>query len=59
MEKAEHLDYTLGDRVRHIKFGEGKVLEIIDGERDFEVKVHFDKGGIKKMYAGFAKLKKL
>lgn len=59
VEKAEHLDYTLGDRVRHIKFGEGKVLEIIDGERDFEVKVHFDKGGIKKMYAGFAKLKKL
>ena len=59
VEKAKSLDYNIGDTVKHIKFGTGKVLEIVDGEKDFEVKVNFDKFGIKKMYAGFAKLVKI
>ena len=57
--KADTLDYTRGDRVRHIKFGEGTVLEIADGGRDYEVTVDFDKAGVRKMFAGFAKLKKI
>lgn len=57
--KAEALDYGVGDRVLHIKFGEGTVLDITEGGRDYEVKVDFDKGGIKKMFASFAKLKKV
>ena len=41
--KADSLDYTVGDTVSHIKFGQGTVLEIQDGGRDFEVKVDFEK----------------
>ncbi|MBE5922603.1 MAG: DNA helicase PcrA [Lachnospiraceae bacterium] len=57
--KADRLEYAEGDRVKHIKFGEGTVLSIVDGGRDFEVTVEFDKAGQKKMMAGFAKLKKI
>ena len=57
--KAASLDYEVGDTVRHIKFGVGIVKDIVDGGRDYEVTVDFDKVGIKKMFAGFAKLKKL
>ncbi len=53
------LDYREGDRVRHIKFGEGKVISIIAGGRDYEVTVDFDRFGPKKMFAAFAKLKKV
>jgi uvrD/REP helicase len=59
VERQKSLDYAVGDTVKHIKFGIGKVLEIVDGEKDFEVKVNFEKFGIKKMYAGFAKLIKI
>lgn len=57
VEKAASLSYKEGDRVSHVKFGEGEVLEIKDGGRDFEVTVRFDRAGIKKMFASFAKLK--
>ena len=53
------LDYQEGDRVRHIKYGEGTVLKIEPGPRDFQVTVNFDTAGNKVMYAAFAKLKKL
>lgn len=54
--KAEHLDYAVGDRVRHVKFGVGIVTEIKDGGKDYEVTVNFDKYGVKRMFASFAKL---
>ena len=57
--KADSLDYGVGDTVRHIKFGVGIVKNIVEGGRDYEVTVDFDKTGVKKMFAGFAKLKKL
>lgn len=53
------LDYGEGDRVKHIKFGEGTVVQINDGGRDFEVTVEFDTAGRKKMFASFAKLQKV
>ena len=53
------LSYVVGDRVRHIKFGDGEVMAIVEGGRDFEVTVDFDKVGTKKMFASFAKLKKI
>ena len=59
VEKAGSLDYGVGDTVKHIKFGVGIVESITDGGRDFEVTVNFDKCGVKKMFAGFAKLKKI
>ena len=59
VKKSEGLDYVVGDRVRHVKFGEGTVKGIVEGGRDFEVTVDFDRVGIKKMFASFAKLVKL
>ncbi len=53
------LDYDVGDRVRHVKFGDGTVTRIVKGGRDFEVTVDFDKAGTKKMFAAFAKLVKI
>ena len=53
------LDYQVGDRVKHIKFGVGTVQEITKGGRDFEVAVEFDRVGRKKMFASFAILKKV
>ena len=53
------LDYAVGDRVRHIKYGEGTVLNIAREPRDYKVTVAFDQAGQKIMYASFAKLKPL
>ena len=57
--KEKGLDYTVGDRVRHLKFGEGIVENIAEGGRDYEVTVEFDTAGRKKMFASFAKLVKV
>ena len=57
--KADSLDYGVGDTVRHVKFGVGIVKDIVEGGRDYEVTVDFDRAGVKKMFAGFAKLKKI
>lgn len=51
--------YDVGDRVRHMKFGEGLVTAITEGGRDYEVTVEFDNFGVKKMFAAFAKLQKI
>lgn len=51
--------YDVGDRVRHMKFGEGLVTAITEGGRDYEVTVEFDRFGVKKMFAAFAKLQKM
>ncbi len=59
VQKPAALDYGVGDRVRHIKFGEGTVESVKDGAKDFEVSVNFDKAGVKKMFASFAKLQKV
>ena len=53
------LDYAVGDTVSHLKFGTGVVKQIIDGGRDYEITVDFSGVGVKKMFASFAKLKKL
>ncbi|NBH15279.1 DNA helicase PcrA [Lachnospiraceae bacterium] len=53
------LEYVSGDRVKHGKFGEGTVMQIVEGGRDYEVTVQFDRVGMKKMFASFAKLKKV
>lgn len=59
VKKAQGLDYVVGDTVKHIKFGAGVVTDITEGGRDYEVTVNFDKVGVKKMFASFAKLKKI
>ena len=52
-------DYDIGHRVKHIKFGEGTVMDIEPGARDFKITVDFDDAGVKVMYAAFAKLQKI
>ena len=57
--KEKGLDYAVGDRVSHVKFGEGTVQAITDGKRDYEVTIEFDSVGVRKMFAAFAKLQKV
>jgi DNA helicase-2/ATP-dependent DNA helicase PcrA len=57
--KQESLQYGVGDTISHVKFGKGTVTEIVSGGRDYEVTVDFEKCGTKKMFASFAKLKKV
>ena len=59
VKKAERLDYAEGDRVRHVKFGVGVVTRIADGGKDYEVTVDFEKAGTKRMFASFAKLRRV
>lgn len=58
-KKSEGLSYGVGDRVRHVKFGDGTVTEIKEGGRDYEVTVQFDTAGVRKVFALFAKLIKI
>lgn len=53
------LEYEVGDSVKHMKFGVGKVLSIENAGRDYEVLVNFEAAGQKRMFASFAKLKKV
>ncbi len=53
------LDYSVGDRVKHIKYGEGIVQKIEEEVKDSKVTVEFEKFGVKIMYATFAKLQKM
>ena len=57
--KKGELNYQVGDTVSHVKFGTGIVEKIVDGGRDYEVTVNFEKYGVKKMFAAFAKLAKV
>ena len=49
----------MGDTVRHVKFGVGVVQDIVEGGKDYEVTVDFEQAGVKRMFASFAKLKKI
>ncbi len=59
VNREPQIDYQEGDRVRHMKYGAGTVVSLVQGGRDYEVTVDFDRCGIRKMFASFAKLKKL
>ena len=59
MPEKVDLDYTVGDTVKHIKFGKGVVTELIQGGNDYEVTVDFESAGEKKMFASLARLRKI
>ena len=59
MQSCEEPQYGVGDRVRHVKYGDGTVLDIVKEPRDYKVTVDFDGAGQKIMYASFAKLKNI
>lgn len=52
-------DYGVGDRVSHVKFGEGTVIKIEPADKDKKVSVQFDTAGMRVMYASFARLTKV
>lgn len=58
VERME-IDYGVGDTVEHVKFGTGVVTALVTGGKDYEVTVDFEKAGVKRMFASFAKLKKV
>ena len=53
--------YLRGKKLELLSFGlgNGTVTAIVDGGKDYEVTVDFEKAGVKKMFASFAKLKKI
>ena len=53
------LDYTVGDTVKHIKFGIGHVTDMAPAGADYEVTVDFQNVGTKKLMSKFANLKKI
>ena len=53
------LSYGVGDRVRHIKYGDGTVQKVENDVRDYKITVAFDGAGQKIMYAAFAKVQKI
>ena len=52
---SDELPFDLGDRVRTAAFGEGEIVDI-DG---LAVTIKFDRGGVKKLNAEYARLEKL
>lgn len=58
VERIE-IDYAVGDTVEHVKFGIGVVTALVSGGKDYEVTVDFEKAGVKRMFASFAKLRKV
>lgn len=56
---ASSIDYAVGDRVSHMRFGEGTVTDLKEVSGDYQVNVAFDNNVNRKMMASFAKLKKI
>ena len=56
---TQTINYSVGDRVSHMRFGEGIVREMKEMNGDYQVTVTFDGDINRKMMASFAKLKKL
>ena len=59
MDAGTEINYGPGDRVKHVKYGEGTVKAVQKEPRDYKVTVEFDLAGQKIMYASFAKLKRV
>ena len=51
--------YTLGENVRHTKFGTGVIIEAIDKGVSARLTINFGANGIKELDTAFAKLEKL
>ena len=58
-DSSNGLGYEVGDNVKHMKIGVGQVICIEKGKKDFEVTVNFGAAGQKRMFASFAKLKRV
>lgn len=57
--KNVSLNFTVGDQVKHIKFGIGQVKDMMPAGADYEITVDFINAGTKKLMSKFANLKKI
>ena len=57
--KNVSLDFTVGDNVKHIKFGIGQVKDMTPAGADYEITVDFVNAGTKKLMSKFANLKRV
>ncbi len=57
VNKSDAAVFHVGDRVNHIKFGEGTVTDVKERPRDYEVTVDFDSVGTRRILASFLKSK--
>ena len=55
-DTAESLNFKTNDRVRHEKFGDGEILDIIDGNI---LKIRFDSVGVKMLSLAYANVEKV
>lgn len=58
-KKDEPFTLKAGDRVRHYKFGDGKILSVTPMGGDHLVQIAFDSGSTKKLMASYIKLEKI
>jgi DNA helicase II / ATP-dependent DNA helicase PcrA len=56
---SEHLELSVGDQVRHERFGSGTVVSVEGEAPNTTASVNFDKDGVKKLLLRFAKLEKI
>jgi DNA helicase-2/ATP-dependent DNA helicase PcrA len=52
-------EWSVGDRVRHAEFGDGKIVDVAGSTEDMKVTVMFRNGKWKKLYVKYANLEKL
>ncbi|NLI90324.1 MAG: DNA helicase PcrA [Epulopiscium sp.] len=55
--KTVDQDYNIGDRISHIRFGEGIIEDLEDKGDDLFVTINFDNGQKRRLSAKFARLK--
>ncbi len=51
--------FSMGDRVRHKKFGVGTITKVTSENDDYKLEVKFDGSGLKRLMASYANLKKV
>ena len=57
--RREKIEVAVGDKIRHVDWGVGTVLNKIDTENDIFITVDFERVGLKKLSVNFAPLEKL
>ena len=58
-KKNQPVEYSVGDRVKHSKFGEGTIISAKKTGGDTILEIAFDETGTKKLMANFAPLTKI
>ncbi|MBU4563041.1 UvrD-helicase domain-containing protein, partial [bacterium] len=57
--RREKIEVAVGDKIRHVDWGMGVILNKIDTENDIFITVDFERVGLKKLSVNFAPLEKI